>query len=756
MELEESFNAQTSTTKLSLYIVLGAWLCYDACSICVSAVPFVLNLELQHRNYLVQVKFQMNSQCLMSCVRWALAIHLYFNSAQTSSAMSFQQQWSSVYSTRQRHKRLSQLSLSMSNNSLDKIISTSASLRPSSNDLLFRNEAVQHTRSWLTNCVLMPDSLHKKIWDTLASLFILLQAACVPFSLSGSQSDMWGTFDTGMFVFFTMDMLVSFNTAYYELGALVTSRRLIFINYTRSWLALDFLSTFPVELAWCKEITCSGSFIIGNFEALRYAKLLKLLRIFKLKRTMQLIENSGQSKTLANWLMLSRIFLIMCLFFHWNACYLLMEYDFNKDSYPSTWVSFGLENASLSELYVEALYWSVVTIALVGYGDNTPKNLYEIIWCLVTMAISSVIFTYTISILTAYLTMQSAEENAHRSLSRALRKFMSKHSLPEKLQVKANSYIDYAWNKRQEQPFHEDELLLFVSTSLRQEIHLHTRGADLMEFKVFRERFSNVSMLLSEALQVQRFAPEDLIFQQGEITSKLYCIQEGKLDLLHKPSDSILRKLGPKDWFGEIAFFGNVPRTASAKCITFSEMIVLDRSDVDASLKAHPTACIHLEYLRDCIHSGDLSKIDIVCFLCDIAGHIATDCKTFSLGVSQLETSKLWFKYRSGTKHTRPIDKGKRRKINLGANYSIRNVSGEMIRSSDFLLREPNNIDLSTHRNTDSSSVAEFSRDAPRRFRSVLSETTTEYDLREETFGTENPIQISLRKGTCLDLAGAI
>ena len=36
---------------------------------------------------------------------------------------------------------------------------------------------------------------------------------------------------------------------------------------------------------------------------------------------------------------------------------------------------------SLEVLYTTAIYWSYTTLTTVGYGDITPCNEYEMLWC---------------------------------------------------------------------------------------------------------------------------------------------------------------------------------------------------------------------------------------------------------------------------------------------------------------------------------------------------------------------------------------
>ncbi len=54
--------------------------------------------------------------------------------------------------------------------------------------------------------------------------------------------------ETASEVWFILDILVCFNTAFYDKGLVVTERKLIALNYLRTWFVLDFMTSIPYSI----------------------------------------------------------------------------------------------------------------------------------------------------------------------------------------------------------------------------------------------------------------------------------------------------------------------------------------------------------------------------------------------------------------------------------------------------------------------------------------------------------------------------
>ncbi len=99
---------------------------------------------------------------------------------------------------------------------------------------------------------------------------------------------------------------------------------------------------------------------------------------------------------------------------------------------------------------------------------------------------------------------------------------------------------------------------------------------------------------IAEKVEMQYFAPDHLIFEQGDYGEEMYVIKRGKVQVLR--DYTVLAELSDNAFFGEMALVSDEPRNASIKTITEVEVLVLKKEDFRELLENKPSIASVVSY----------------------------------------------------------------------------------------------------------------------------------------------------------------
>jgi len=91
--------------------------------------------------------------------------------------------------------------------------------------------------------------------------------------------------------------------------------------------------------------------------------------------------------------------------------------------------------------------------------------------------------------------------------------------------------------------------------------------------------------------------PGTIVIREGEPGDRFYVIEEGAMEVSRHGEP--LAKLGPGDFFGEIALLRNVPRTATVTASGFASLRSLDRAQFLAAVTGSPAGAVALADVMD-------------------------------------------------------------------------------------------------------------------------------------------------------------
>ena len=112
--------------------------------------------------------------------------------------------------------------------------------------------------------LILPGSKFKAIWDVINLIFISYLCILTPHILSFEDEipQTFGYVDTIICLFFALDIIVTFFTAFYQKSELITSKTAITIQYAREYFIIDIISCIPIHILIADETHTDGIYNI--------------------------------------------------------------------------------------------------------------------------------------------------------------------------------------------------------------------------------------------------------------------------------------------------------------------------------------------------------------------------------------------------------------------------------------------------------------------------------------------------------------
>jgi CRP/FNR family cyclic AMP-dependent transcriptional regulator len=126
--------------------------------------------------------------------------------------------------------------------------------------------------------------------------------------------------------------------------------------------------------------------------------------------------------------------------------------------------------------------------------------------------------------------------------------------------------------------------------SLEQEVEL------IRQFPIFARIQPAMQKLLCFSAERLTYNAGQVMFKAGDMGDAAYIVIEGKVEI-SVPSSSgpiVVNMVGRNEIIGEIAIFGEVPRTATAKAVTRLETLRISKELFTKIIRENPDAALEL------------------------------------------------------------------------------------------------------------------------------------------------------------------
>ena len=244
-----------------------------------------------------------------------------------------------------------------------------------------------------------------------------------------------------------------------------------------------------------------------------------------------------------------------------------------------------VETATSSD-YINALYWTVATLTTVGYGDITPETDSERVYAVVTMVLGYSLIGYLIGSIAGIITKKNPSQEKYQHNLEQLANAVRHAQLPLNLQQRLHAY--YIYQLQRGVGYDESSFVQDLPPGLRAEVSLCFRQEAIESISLFQNAPDEFILEVAQHLSERIVPAGDYIFKAGDMGQEVYFIARGMVGIYHSSTNKQLALLNEGDFFGEIALFENIPRTASVRAETYCDLYTLHKRTFDRIFEKFP------------------------------------------------------------------------------------------------------------------------------------------------------------------------
>ncbi|KAJ6370832.1 hypothetical protein OIU77_001355 [Salix suchowensis] len=208
--------------------------------------------------------------------------------------------------------------------------------------------------------------------------------------------------------------------------------------------------------------------------------------------------------------------------------------------------------------YITSLYFAIITMATVGYGDIHAVNLREMIFVMIYVSFDMILGAYLIGNMTALIVKGSKTERFRDKMTDLI-KYMNRNRLGKEIrnQIKGHVRLQY------ESSYTEASALQDLPISIRAKVSqtLYTEYIEKVPLlKGCSAEFINQIVI---RLHEEFFLPGEVIMEQGNVVDQFYFVCHGVLEEVgigQDGSEETVKLLPPNSSFGEISILCNIPQ----------------------------------------------------------------------------------------------------------------------------------------------------------------------------------------------------
>lgn len=404
--------------------------------------------------------------------------------------------------------------------------------------------SAEGTKRW----VMHPNSTKRLIWDVVGMLLILYDVIVIPLNIGfqPEEGDFLFTMLLVTTIFWSIDINLTFVTAYYENGKLEVHHRKIAKHYLKTWFFIDVpivsLDWFLITIRFLSDGLAdsdAGVARLGRtFRAFRILRSMRLLRIVKLKKLIEELYDRVSSEYVHICIEIVRLLVIIVTINHFVAC---VWYGIGTEG----WVAKqGYTDDDLNVKYITALHWSLTQMTPASMEIH-PESLPERVMAVIVVLLGVVMFSSFVSSMTAAVSRMRSLSMETQQQFWKLRRYLKEHEISADLTARINRYLEYKIQKEHTR-IKADEVVLLkqLSIPLRMQMETESHVGVISTHPFFhmygQEDPQALRHLCYNAISRIWLSKGDDLFAAGTVSSCLYFVVRGPLRYFRIKSPAVI------------------------------------------------------------------------------------------------------------------------------------------------------------------------------------------------------------------------
>ncbi|CAD8147432.1 unnamed protein product [Paramecium pentaurelia] len=454
-----------------------------------------------------------------------------------------------------------------------------------------------------------PESKQKLIWDYFMTALRIVLMILLPLEIAfqpGIVFEKAQIFTSVTILLTILDMIVRLNTVYYEDGKAINDRWKIFELKIQDCIIFDVIAIFSLTVNFGVVLRS----ILPSYS-------LQFKYVYEVINKSQ--ESSYLSKPIQGLMKLIWFILTLLTILHIFSC---IWFLISQNTYGDNWVkNKEIDESEWATQYIEALYFSTVTMLTIGYGDSVPQNQIEKLVSILFILIACLWYSYAVNTIGQIINELTYNSEKRRQRIRVINGYMNKRKVPYSLQFKIREYLNYRWKEEQESDItQEDKLINELSNELKQELELLGRK-NFIEKSQLLQHFSNeFKRSVSSHIKRVIIQPHNT-FSMKEDPCLCY-LESGQLQFL-------MTEIKEGQFIQEYEYATDTQTSIPYKAIGYVSLLIIQKDIFNKILKAHQIDHEKFSQLKLKLSSEQYGYL-YECKWCSTHGHSTNYCPLVS------------------------------------------------------------------------------------------------------------------------------